>query len=126
MGNAALDCPDYRREGYDLDYHGVKSRIDYFPGVEFSLAISHSVYLSWILRGQGLGKEAHEHRLQFCRWVGIKYLLCSVRRDNVPQHKIMDRFKWKKLDQTDTYCHNIVMYGRDLSDIEIKETKAVV
>lgn len=126
MGNEANECPDFNHEGYKLSFKGVKSEVTYFPEINYSLAISSKVYVNYADRDKGLGTAAHEHRLRFCRWVGIKYLLCSVRRDNAAQHKIMEKFKWNRLDETDTYCHNIVMYGRDLSDIPYEKTERVI
>lgn len=114
------------RWAYELNYKGVTSEIEHFPQISCSVGISHSVQVPHDKRGQGLGKEAHEHRLKFARHVGFKYLVCTVRKDNEVQHKIMAKFGWKKLDSTDTYCHNIVMYGRSLEDIPYEPVEQVV
>lgn len=102
-----------------LNYCGVTSVIEHFPAVACSLGIFHSVVVPWSARGKGLGTRAHEHRLKVAKAQGFKYVLCSVRKDNEIQRKILAKFNWKELDSTDTYCHNISMFGRDLSDIEL-------
>lgn len=111
---------------HKLNYKGVTSSIEHFPQIACSVGISHSTLVPFELRGRGLGTEAHQHRLKYARYHDFKYLICTVRRDNERQHKIMKKFGWKELDSTDTYCHNIVMYGRDLSDIPYEKTEATI
>lgn len=109
-------------QSYDLNYKGVRSTVYHFPGIVCSVGIFGSVFLHEGLRGQGLGSAAHQHRLQYAKSLGFKYVMCSVRRDNDVQHHILKKFGWKEIGQTDTYCHAIVMYERHLDDIEFSST----
>lgn len=76
---------------------GVIGEIDSFPGCS-QIAISHSVYLPELKRGQGIGQKANELRqgIVFGEF-GYDCLLCTVRDDNEAQKKILRANNWEHL-----------------------------
>lgn len=113
------------RNGYEmiLDNHMVGfARETAFPAGDgddecsgSGIIISHGVELLPQFRGQGLGTKAHKERLE--SWVqrNLSYALCTVRRDNDPQLKILKNSGWVRLASTcSQYGSPIYLMGRTL------------
>lgn len=79
------------------------------------IVVSHNVAILEEFRGKGHGTAAHVARLT--RWVyeGYSYALCTVRRDNEPQLKVLRKHGWVKLANTASDPGNpIYIMGRNL------------
>lgn len=83
-----------------------------FPGCN-QLVVSNHSWLSPKHRGKGLGTKIHIQRLAQIRILGYDYALCTVRADNAPQVRILEKCGWKLLDAfTNRETGNVVkLYG---------------
>lgn len=105
-------------KNFKLPIKDVRGEISLFPGFEASLGISHSVYVPLKDCGKGLGTKAHAYRLGVAKYLGFKNLICTVRISNIAQIKILNKFGWKELHRLGTYCNTVILYLKDLSDVE--------
>ena len=106
------------REVFYPKFEGASGTLELFPPMEASLGISHSSFIPYDKRGRGLGTKAHEHRLRYAKYIGFKYLICTVNVKNEAQKRIMEKFHWQRLTWFETYCSAVILYGRCLNDIE--------
>lgn len=86
-----------------------------FPGCNQIVVSNHS----WIppeKRGKGAGTSTHFKRLNLMRKLGYDYAICTVKSDNIPQIKILERAGWKRLDgflNRETK-NNVIIFGKGL------------
>jgi len=86
-----------------------------FPGCNQIIISNHS----WIpqeQRGKGQGGKVHQFRLKMAENLGYDYILCTVKADNIPQIRILEKNGWKRLDSFDNReTKNLVfLYGKQL------------
>lgn len=93
--------------------NGVIGELTTLPGCS-QVVVSHGVYVPKGERGKGLGLEANVARLAYAFGdLGYDYMLCTVRGDNLPQIRIMNKVGWKKLAEftSSNTGHLILLYG---------------
>jgi len=105
-------------ETFYLPYESAIGRISLFPSFEASLGISHDVFMPIEERGKGLGTKAHEYRLGVAKYLGLNYVLCTVRETNTAQIKILKKFGWQPLYKMQTYCAKVILFIKDLKDVK--------
>ena len=91
-----------------------RGTIELLPGFQCTLGWSHSAHIHWTHRGKGLGTEAHMARLAKAKEIGFKYLMCSIRTDNMAQRAILKKAGWIKLHDLKTYCSTVELWLIDL------------
>jgi L-amino acid N-acyltransferase YncA len=69
-----------------------------FPGCN-QIVVSNHAFIYRDKRGQGLGSKNHELRIERARFLGYDYILCTVKADNIPELKILEKHGFKELDE---------------------------
>lgn len=89
-----------------------------FPGSNQIVVSNHSLVYEEH-RGKGIGSKIHYQRLQKAAELGYDYIMCTVRRGNEPQLKILRKFGWRyqgDFKSTET-GNDIEIWGRTLGDM---------
>lgn len=87
-----------------------------FPGCN-QIVISNHSFVYPEHRGKGIGTKAHANRLAEIKRLGYSYVICTVKKNNLPQLKILAKFNWKELDfffNMET-GNDVVLYGKSIS-----------
>jgi len=84
-----------------------------FPGCN-QIVISNHSFVPKQARGKGIGTRDHSDRLEQIESLGYDYAICTVKEDNIPQIKILEKNYWKHLDTfTNRETENTVrIYGK--------------
>lgn len=84
-----------------------------FPGCNQIVVSNHS-FVPKQARGKGIGSRDHSDRLERIESLGYDYAICTVKENNIPQIKILEKNCWKHLDTfTNRETENTVrIYGR--------------
>ncbi len=88
--------------------------IDLLPGFQCTFGWSHDAYIKWDYRGKGFGTKAHMARLKWAKEKRFKYLMCSIRSDNVAQRAILKKAGWERIRDLKTYCSTVELWIIDL------------
>lgn len=78
-----------------------------------SAAESHSVKIWPEHRGKKLGYLQHQDRLEIAKAAGLKTLIALVRKDNIPELKILTKMKWTKVHENPN--SNLQLWTKDLT-----------
>lgn len=84
-----------------------------FPGCNQIIVSNHS-FIAKERRGKGLGDQVHKERLAYIETLGYDYVICTVKEENIPQIKILEKNNWRHLDTfTNRETENTVrIYGK--------------
>lgn len=85
------------------------------PGCS-QVVVSHGAFMLQEHRNKGYATSEHLIAMRQMRILNYDYALCTVREDNSPQHKILDKAGWRLFDRfTSQYSGGLVrIYGRTL------------
>ena len=97
------------------DLYGGFYELNPFPGCNQIVVSNHS----WVApeqRGKGLGDLIHKERLEHAKTLGYDYVICTVKADNVPQIKILEKNGWTLLDSfiNRETTNQVLIYGREV------------
>lgn len=86
-----------------------------FPGCNQIVVSNHS----WIppeKRGKGFGDQIHKERLAHIKLLGYDYAICTVKSDNIPQIRILEKNGWRWLDNffNGETGNSVYIYGRKM------------
>lgn len=70
--------------------------INSFPGCN-QLAVSNHVFLEKEYRGKGFGQQFQESREHHTKLLGYDAVICTVKADNFPEIKLLEKNDWKKI-----------------------------
>lgn len=89
--------------------------INSLPGCP-QVAVSNHAFISLEHRNNGYGKRYHGERLAHLKELGFNYVICTVKKDNVFQKKILVRFAWKLLDSfvNKETGNEVEVYGKSI------------
>ena len=98
-----------------IDGHGGFYELNPFPGCNQIVVSNHS----WIppeKRGKGFGDKVHKDRLHMINLLGYDYAICTVKMDNIPQIRILEKNGWKLLDNffNRETGNSVYIYGRKM------------
>lgn len=85
------------------------------PGCS-QVVVSHGAFMLQEHRSKGLALPEHLLALEKAKELNYDYALCTVREDNTPQHKVLEKAGWKLFDTfKSSYTGGIVrLYGKQL------------
>ena len=86
-----------------------------FPGCS-QIVVSNHAFIYPEKRGKGNGHKNHELRVERATFLGYDYLMCTVRANNTPELKILQKHGFKELDQfhnTNT-GNDVKIFGKPL------------
>lgn len=88
-----------------------------FPGCNQLVVSNHSLVYPE-KRGVGVGTQEHHKRLQQIKFLGYDYVICTVKADNIPQIKILEKMGWKQLDSflNGETNNTVFIYGRKMCE----------
>ena len=64
------------------------------------IVVSNKAFIWPQYRGKGHGYRNHQLRLKRAKDMGYKVVICTVRSDNQPERRILQRAKWKMVHWT--------------------------
>lgn len=82
------------------------------------VGIVKSVFILPESRGQGHGRTQHEWQLTELKRALYDYAMCTVRADNEPQIRILERNGWARLISFNNRAtgHEVLIFGRQLNE----------
>lgn len=104
------------RTTYSIDGKQVATgEISSLPGCS-QVGVLHSAFVLPQHRGNGIGKLAHQNRLDIARENLYDYALCTVDSENEPQIKNLLSNGWDLLDrfESNKTGHKVEIWGRKL------------
>lgn len=85
--------------------------LSFMPGNRRTL-ISHAALVKPEFRGKGVGTRMNKLREEAAREAGVTLMLATVRDDNAPEIRVLEKCEWKRLTQnTETKCS---LWGKQL------------
>jgi RimJ/RimL family protein N-acetyltransferase len=97
-----------------FNHVGVIGEIDSLPGCS-QVAVFHSVFNPGE-KAKGVGRLAHDARLQEAHHLGYDVAMCTVNMENIPQLRILEKAGWTNVTsfKSSKTGHTVGVFFRDV------------